>query len=597
MKFGKLLKLFFFFLILVININFFPAKASSPQEFQHLINAQYDIKENGDAYVEYRFKTTNKLRNNYLRSFNLTLPFEPLNVQVKDSETPVKIKNLSKVTSTNIYKLEIEILSPIYGYDKSFEWRFSFDLKSMVLDHGMQKSITIPTFENDPNILGYQINASIPKSFGEISSVYGNSTFQEIGDRYFMEFKSGSALASSVIILIGKEQEYFLESTEQKETREIPLPFSNSSQKVTYANFPERIIYESDEDLSNYITLREQEKISAVIKTVKAENRALERGTLEPSSNHEFINKLAGGIVVDNNSKANTAEILYKSLPKYFSISNSRINIDTNIQLSEGKTELNPLELNKIYRELLAAYDIESRGVYGFVFPIQPFQREDFVTEQHVWTEANIDGKWITIDPTWLLTSKGVNYFDANSFHHIKFGNYQTIEELKRFLTASEFISLTPLTSSQQISSTQEIKVKVDKESYSNKEIRLTINNTSNQIIELKDISLSLENLNGINLVDNRININKSLYPNSSIYLTVSVQYGILPIGKQGNLKIDLHYFDGEGEEKEIGFVSNLKIQSNVSNYIAIGFLIFVTGFGLLSVFVLSFYRRRVNFS
>jgi len=587
-----------FFKIFLISISFLVMFVFSLQnvvraapEFQHLISANYIIREDNSATVEYHFKTTNKLNNNYLKSYSFTVPFEPLNIKTDKSVSPTKLKKLNKISDLNTYEMEIEFLNPTYGSEKAFDWSFSFDIKDIVIDRGMQKAIIIPTFVKDDSFITYNISLKLPKKLGELSNIYGNAGIQENESDYFLSFVSTRNPAPNIIVLLNNTQEYSFEVNDIKSETIIPLPLINEKQKVIYSDFPEKEVnINHPKDINNYITLQENQSIKGIIKTTKGYEKEI--GVIESKfPDYKYLNEITDNINSTGLSQMEIARKIYEDYLFRFTIGDYRINKDTALSVEEDKFNVNPVELNYIYRYLLNRFNIQSRGVYGYVYPIQPFRIENPKTDIHVWTEIWDGEKWISVDPVWYLSSRGTIYFDNNDFHHISFGNYYDIEKLKTFLKAGRNITVRPLKSREYIEKNSNLNIEVVDKVYMNREVRAKVVNNSNYPISLKDIKLNLDSPR-IKVTNQFDQLNVVLYPNTTANLTFPLDYDLVLLSTHEDVRMDVRFFE-KNENKTQTVNSSIIIQTNISSYISmIIFCVFII-FGLISVFSISIYKKR----
>jgi hypothetical protein len=587
MKFKVLLKILIFvsiFTLLPLS-NIRPVKAAT--DFEHIVSANYVIKEDNSAHVEYHFKTTNKLSNNYLRSYTFNLPFEPLNLTVNGSKEALKVKNLKKANTLNTYELELEFSTPIYGVNKTFEWSFSFDVKGVILDHGMQKAIILPTFAEDESFSSYNISVVFPKTFGSIAYIYGNAGVQENELNYYLSFVSTRNLNNSILILIGGQQEYEFKVDNLSFEKNIPLPPTNDSQKVFYTDFPEREILDIKDNDDKYFKLKPQETLRGIISTYKIKNANYEKTDFEFPEN-ETLNSLIKNADTKSMTKSEIAKWIFEDILRNFSVKDYRISKELEINLDQSKTEVNSEELNYIYRYLLNKFDIESRGTYGFVFPIQPFKVEVFKTDIQIWTEIWDGTEWISADPVWYISSRGTSYFNNNNFHHIKFGNYQKLDDIKEFFDNATAIKIVPLEKKSDIVINEKLEVKIEPEVYINKELKVKITNSSNYPLKLNNIFLNIKNFGRFD------DINMTLFPNSSVSIAIPLDYNLIVLNQRKDIKLDIVYKD-DAIERTATTESNILIPSNISSYLSIIiFSIFII-FSLGSVLLLSFYKKKIK--
>jgi hypothetical protein len=591
----RLLRLYLNRLLLIIFsfslfLNFMPKKVLATTSFVHEVNADYQIKEDRSGEVTYSFKTTNKVGNDYLQSFSFNLPFVPKNISVAGSPTPLQVQELKQVNGSNVTRLVIGILSPKYGENNSFEWSFKFKVENIVLFQGVQNAIIVPTFNDDISISNYNISVAIPSNFGELAYFYGNAENLSDQSTIRLHFKSETNDASNFLILLGSVGEYFYEVTSNRDALQVHLPRVNAYQDIIYTSFPKRDFDEVSAD-SLLFDMASGENINALIRT----KHGYDKNYFEIFSqitNPTVVEKLASQIDIKDKSKYQIAHDIYNLVSKSVSLSDYLTTTDTQIEFTDEDEKLNPAQLNSLYRQLLTRFGIENRGVYGYVFPVQPFIRETFVTEQHVWSEFWDGEKWIVVDPVWVITSKGGDYFDKNAYHHIKFGNYENFADLIPFFESSGVIKVTPLRDPQDIKKNIEVDMQAYDEAFLNKEFKLVLTNKSSEIVKINKITPSIETEN-IKIGNFTFDRDINLYPNSSVNITVPLEYGLLVARKQGDFRLNIEYVDANGEAYKEGYTHVISIRSNISSYFSLLIISVMTLFLLISL--VSFLRLKIE--
>lgn len=562
------------------------------EEFIHKIRIDYHVREDNSTFAEYNFATTNKVSNNYLRSFSLNLPFQPKSISSSGSQTKINIGELKQVSTRSIYSLDIEFPTPIYGLNKSFGWKLTFEVEKFVLDHGQQNAIIIPVFNDTPNISSYEIAVHIPHSFGDVSDVYGAGAVSKNEKDSVVLFKNESNAASSHIILLGNKQEYFFETLKVTDGAKIYLPKTLPYQHVSYTLFPQRNITMGDILNPSVLAISSDEAIKGFVQTSKNHNTFFNDEKTE-ITDKELLDYLIPQVITEGKTKSEIAKQVYDIVTTSFELNEYSTTIDTAVSLDPEKRKVNPAELNSVFRQMLSSLNIENRGIFGYVFPIQPFQREQYVTEQHVWSEFWDDEKWISVDPTWKISSRGTDYFDNNMFHHVTFGTYHKIDEISIFLANIGLVRLTPVKYESHVDRKLEINMLAYNETYLNKEFRMIIKNTSNDLITLTNLYPSLD-LPGVTLRNDQIEINKTLYPGGELTLSIPLEYGIIFKNKEGGMYVTIGFKDDTGFSTSQSFNHVITVRSNLSRYFSQSILIIVIFFVLLSIGSFTLYKKNI---
>lgn len=590
LKFFVAISLFFVIFLLSVNINPVFAESSS---FTHVIKAFYEIKNDKSASVVYDITTTNKVGNDYLKSFTFKLPFRPKNVSSDGSATPVVVKQVRQMQNRNIYFVDIDVTNPPYGLNNSYSWKVKFDVDGFLFDHGMQNALILPTFSDDPSITSFEVNVRFPSTLGTVRYIYGNGAVSVSNGMTSVNFKDRFNESQSFTILLGSDQEYIFETTPNAAMSQIFLPLANNYQEVIYTDFPQREITSNDRLNPRILYLRQNENIRAIIKTHQLADTEYSK-EFDDITNFAFIEKLAGKIGKNNQSNYETAKKAFELLSKNFELNDIVTDENTRIDISAEKKGVNPAELNKIFREILTYFNIENRGVYGYVFPEQAFQRAEFMTEQHIWSEFWDGSKWVVVDPTWYIASKGNDYFDKNAFHHVKYGDYHNLSDLNFFFSNSRLVKLTPAMIAENIEKTLSVEMLAYDGTHLNKEFRVIIKNNSNQPVKISKIfpNLSLE---GVKIKESDFNIDKVLFPRSQLNLTIPLEYGLRLKDEEGPINIKVDYEDLSKVSMSKTFSHNINIRSNISSYLSEIILGLFLVFMFVSVGSFVVYRSRVK--
>jgi uncharacterized protein YneR len=593
-NFIKLTLLFSFLSGLLFHSFFsFSVKAQNT-DFIHDINATYEITPERNAKVDYVFTTTNKIDNNYLQSFSFRLPFEPKNITVNDSPTEIKVSELKKLAVKNLYQLTVDILSPHYGIDKNFVWKIKFDLPNFVFDYGKQSAAIIPSFQDETNISSFNINVIFPDSLGKLRTRYGNAETISENGRTHLSYSSKNNKVSNFLFLLGEDQEYAIETADVNRDITFNLPEPNPYQQIYYAEFPKRSITLNSKDEHSGFLLQKGEKIRGSVKLGEAYDKKYDK-QFSSIVNNEVVDEVLNTVKVDAVNKYQTAKDLFYYLSDHYIMSDFLTTVDTTLDLKMDKKNLNPAELNRLYRDVLTKVNIENRAVFGYVYPAQSDVKADATAKAHIWTEFWDGEKWIVTDPAWYISSKGTDYFDKNQFHHIKFGTYQELTDLKNFFINADLITIVPHSKDISVKKEGEIILSAYNDTYLTKEFRMVLTNTSNQPLLFESLSSNVA-LKDVQFKSDTIELDRVIYPNSQIDIALPLEYGFLLTTKKSNVKSVVRYSTFDGTKEERDFQHDINVKSNISSFlvflILIGMLFLVPG----TAGALYFYRRKLFF-
>lgn len=589
-----LLSLQIVLILFVIDIN--EVSARSTDDFKHDVNIVYTANSDSSAEVSFNFITTNKVSNNYLRNFRLELPFKPLSHKVDKSPTPIEIKAVNKSNNKNTYNVDIDILSPVYGLDQAFKWRVDFKVRNFVIPHGMQKAIILPTFTRDGSNVRYKSVVRVNKKLGDVKAIYNGGKVKSDDDFHIIELEKADI--SNYVILLGNVQEYSFISKKSDEKKEIYIPLENEYQEVFYKQFPR----DSDLNLDSLVqrngvkaNVSRGEQVEGIVKLTQGEDREYEE-VFEEVEYEDYLKKIT--IEVGELSKADLVQRFLQNLSKKIEVVDYITNIDSKIEINTDDTTLNPLELNKILREFLSMNKIESRGVFGYVYPIQIVQNESQNVEPHIWSEFWDGEKWVSVDPTWFITSGGNNYIGKNFYHHIKFGDYTGIDAFNKFITKMDGLNVTPL--KRESSTLEEVKVNLlafDKATI-NKTFEVMVESKSNKPIMLNTIEVNFNSSDrNLSFDKSKHEVNTVLMPNEQRRFSFGIDYRYILKTVSEDVSVKIEYTSKPNSEPIFkSFKHNIFIKSNLTKYLTNVYVgvISVVLFGML-LFLLLSNRLTVN--
>jgi hypothetical protein len=587
-----LLKFILFFLVLNIFLFVFSPKNTKAQtDFEHVINASYTVNENKSASASYEINTTNKVGSTFLRSFSIRLPFKPQNIKTANSSVALTVQSTKEIPDSNLYEIEFIFTNPVVGQNRSFDWSFSFEIDNLLLSHSMQSAIILPTFADSVNIASYNISLAFPKKLGEIAYIYSDAGILDNGSMYVLTFTGGSIKSNNLLVLLGKNQQYEIEIfSNENAVNTVFLPINNEFQDIIFNQFSEKETNHLSSNSDLQVEINGQDRFSGLITTFQGYERSKEGEFIE-RLDEEFIQRRANSVNTSDLNKYSIAELIYLETIGNYSISQFKLDTNMSLDLSSDRNTLNIIEINQLYRYLLGYFDIESRGVFGYVFPIQPFERNRYFVEPHIWTEIWDGEKWVSADPAWLISSRGTSYFDKNNYHHIKFGNYYNQDTLNQFIDSTRFISIKPIEKMVESNSQGDIEVRFDEFVYLNKELKFSLINKSNNIKKIEKININSS------FPTKLMHEKESIYlmPNEIYSTTALLEYNLIPINREINVQITLDLVDRFGEVTVKQYDGISIIQSNISSYLSyfvvIGFVV-ISGISLLGS---NIYRIRTK--
>lgn len=551
----------FGFFILVYGSVFETRAAES--DFSHNINASYYIEAGKTSKVEYVFQTTNKVDNNYLQTFSFKLPFEPKNISAEGSSIPVKVAELKKLPINNIHQLSVEILNPVYGVGKSFEWRVKFDVEDLAFEYGKQKAVVIPAFNDEIAITDYAIKVNLHTNLGPLEMYYGYPEIQSNDGITSLTYSKKNNRSSNLLFLLGSEQYFAFNVPASARDHEIYLPEINSYQSVYFTDFPKREFQKNTPDDLKTLTVRKDEVLSGNIRLKKDFDKKYVK-TFSSVKIHELATAISKEITDKDNTIS--AKNLFYYLQNNYSVTNYLTDQSTKVRLDKERQDLNPAEINQLFRDVLTLLNIENRGVYGYVTPIQAQteQSADTSAQEHIWSEFWDGTKWVSADLAWIISSKGTDYFEKNHFHHVKFGNYNEFEEILNFFGSNNILNIALNKNIQALSETIDINLHSYTEAHVTREWRISLENKSQRPIFVDSIKTDTTT-KSIRFENNQMEIKKMIYPNSKVDVTVPLSYGLLLTNKNAQFNTLIRYSDLD-KDLTSSFNNTVRVRSNYSS-------------------------------
>ena len=427
-----LLSLFFLLFLLA-----FPVHTHASEYFDREYNVSYTVKETGTTHVSLTVTLTNKTSDYYASSDIIQLGFETLtNVTAQDPSGVLQPK-ITRTAEGNT--VELNFRERVVGRDKALVFNVSFDTSDVAHQQGSIWEITIPGIANPDEFTRFNVEVSVPESFGEPSYIKPSQADKSL------TFTKDQLGTSGISIAYGEVQYYSLDLIYHLQNRnlfpirtEIALPPSTAYQEVSIDSIepqPKNVVVDKDGNwLAEYVLLP-SEKIDVAVKgrvrvilkpsakeILSDEQRKLytrERTHWEVNNTH--IKELA--------QKLKTPEAIYEYVISTLTYDFDRVT-DRQPRLGAVAVLANPesavcLEFADLFIAIARAAGIPTREVNGYAYTQNQKQRPLSLSEDilHAWPEYYDSSRqqWIMVDPTWGNTTGGVDYFKVFDLDHIVF--------------------------------------------------------------------------------------------------------------------------------------------------------------------------------
>ncbi len=419
-------------------------RALANAEFTTSYNTTYRVNSSGVTRIELSVGLRNKLSNIYADKFSLSVGYTDLkNIRVSDAKgtlAPVIEATQNQTT------ISFQFMDRVVGKDKINNFFVSFDTDDVATKNGSVWEVNIPPLEAGREMEGYLITLEIPTAWGEPAFVTPGPTQAYVLPNNLRRFVfDGKQLGNKpVSAVFGRTQfikfdlKYNLENLAPvKAETVIALPPNTNYQELLYESInplPQRVMTDGDGNWLAYFKLNPGEK-----KTVEAlgiaklnfvpgssplsaeeAKKYLLPTTLWQTENEE-IKRLAGGL--------KTPKAIFDYVTDKLSYDYTKLESGPK-RLGAVEALVNPLdaictEFTDLFVAIARAAGIPARELEGFAFTnnekLRPLGLATDVL--HAWPEyySYEKQRWIQIDPTWTVTTGGIDYFTKLDLNHMVF--------------------------------------------------------------------------------------------------------------------------------------------------------------------------------
>ncbi|KKR29602.1 MAG: Transglutaminase domain protein [Candidatus Woesebacteria bacterium GW2011_GWA1_39_8] len=438
------LRKLFGLLILFLFCLIFPRSSFAQGYFKTSIVSNYKVSQEGVTNVQSSITITNLFTEKYAKEFVLNLSHvKPLAVSASEGDIQLSIKQTYEDDNT---LLIVSFKDELVGKGKSRTFTLSYSDPSIASQTGEVWEISIPRIKQAEVFSEYQVDLEIPNTFG--TEAYISPEAKEVttgNDRTVYSFAKDDLEKSGITAAFGRFQtfsfklKYKLNNADGKKGMyTIALPPDTSLQKLYYQNIhPEPDNIKADEDgnwLASYslgIGKTETVEVTGYVQ-------------IFASPRHLYTQSPATFLI--NTTPTNYWEVndpTIKTLAKQLQTPENIYNwITQNLKynyqkLSQTPTRLgavnalkNPndalcTEFTDLFVALARSAGIPAREIEGFAYTENPKSEPlSLVAEVlHAWPEYwdSKTNTWIPVDPTWGVTTGGVDYFHKLDLRHFAF--------------------------------------------------------------------------------------------------------------------------------------------------------------------------------
>lgn len=417
------------------------------QEVTARMEVTYTLDESGSARAVHVIELTNATSLAYPKEFVLDLPTSRIaNVQVISDEGVAQPFEHGGPADT---QLRIIFDDPAVGLGNTTTFEVSYDDLDVSMLTGNVLSLNIPRLVSNEQYETYRVHLYVPVRFGT-PEVVSPATYALETDEYYAHLLfEDLSKSSGITALFGSSQVFALSLTYRLENptvtpieTQVALPPDTPYQRVYLSNLtPEPLHVNIDAD-GNWIAtygLKAKETLDvsyeAYVETflepqyasVLTEDEHAAYLTQQPywPTQQESLQALA--------QELKTPEAIYSFITSTFLYDFSRLDTQSTLRYGAGAALESPhaalcMEFSDTFVALARAAGVPARLNAGFAYrenrDIRPL---GLVREAlHAWPEYYDETRheWRSVDPTWEVTTNGVDYFNQLDFNHIVFAIY-----------------------------------------------------------------------------------------------------------------------------------------------------------------------------
>jgi len=429
-----------FFLVLTSFFFFkYNASAQGTEPFISDYNIAITVNEEGIAHVKQQIVVTNQTIDYYLKSFVVSLGLKDFSdIVIYDGEGVSVSYSLKEEGDSSL--LTLTPSKGVVGMSNKNIFNIEFDSDVISKKKGLMWEIIIPGVESASNLRQYNLNLSVPQSFGPPTRDPSDSQ----GSFYQFNFSKKDLLGKGQIIDFGKYQLYNFDITYALRNPnllgvDMPATFPPTIpnvQKVFFESItprPQRVEQDSDGNQLAYFKVPGGKTIHPRIKgqiivfssinnlssnAVPPPAPYIKEDEFWPVGNPEIVN-IAGSL---ENASEIYDYVIKKLVYKEKRPNDALVRAGSLKALAEGAGVCT--EYTDLLVTLLRAKGISAQSLAGFAYteepPLPPLSNDNRVV-LHSWVRwYDPDKGWQYTDPTWGNTT-GLDYFNKFDTNHVVF--------------------------------------------------------------------------------------------------------------------------------------------------------------------------------
>ncbi len=427
------------------------------QQFSASYQTKYQLGTDGLTRVRQEVALSNLTEEYYANEYSLVISssgVEAVTAQDEGGEiTPQVEKDESQV------RIRLLFNQQVIGKDKTKIFTLKYQDKTIAQRYGSVWEVLIPRIERVEQISDYQVSVEVPLSYGALDLAHPQYDAYEATEgtnKYHFNYNAVSEYG--VLLRFGETQyydvklKYHLQNPEsQKVQTQIALPpdVPDYQEVIIREMSPHPKQVELDED-GNYLAtyhLNANERIDVTVMAhIKVhpnrEPRKSEAGldSIPTAIKQNYtkaqaywpvdddqISQLANTITSAEASVYAKAKLVYDYVTSTLTYNPSRAQAQNLERLGALEALNQPdqavcTEFSDLFIALARSIGIPAREIAGYAFTTDDKYLPVLGDVLHSWVEVYIPPRgWVSIDPTWGSTTKGVNYFDYFDTNHVYF--------------------------------------------------------------------------------------------------------------------------------------------------------------------------------
>ncbi len=423
----------------IFSLFIFSKNALASQDFNINQQINYRLTATGNATVSQTTSLTNNYSEIYAKQYQVILSGSNIkNITGSDSQGNIINYIDQQKESTTI---TLEFNKPGIGKDQSTQFTLNYTIENLAVKKGRTWEILLPNHKSTNPTDKTKITLNIPQDFGKLSfSSIKNPTIQTINSIHTIKINQPTP-NQKILFIFGDYQtfdfilNYYLDnpSTDLVQSQ-IPIPPDTPSQKIIYRQIsppPQNITIDADGNWLAQYLLEPNQKIDILvdgqvtINPATSQAQPIDIATLTKTQpywpvDNPQIQKIAQTL----NSPKNIYDFVVSSLDYNYDLIDNTKRQGALFALQNPDQSL-CTEFTDLFITLARAKGIPAREVEGYAFTNNPKIKPTNINADilHAWPQYYNQklGIWISIDPTWAKTTKGIDYFNHLDLNHFAF--------------------------------------------------------------------------------------------------------------------------------------------------------------------------------